>query len=351
MNKADSNPAANQADCSIGISRDPTKVFLATEIDPQWVVQIIRTMTDMDFPPNTLLGARCIPNANVPVKTGVNFDVYTASLVTGERVVKKVPRIRMSENEDMKGYTDEILTVAELWVMLRSDYILPFYGVGMEASKPTQCFQLYLVAPLMENSDAVTYLSKQRKCPNAQEVILCIIMDAARGLQYLHNREPPVVYSKMRGDNILISDSGRGMLGGVGFVNRQVGAAQSSTNTEQISLEVTSNETESRRWMAPEMFTEKAQAQRPSDVWGWAMTALELISGLPEYHQNGQPNVIAPDIQMNKEPARADHVDFEDYALKPDEMWALLERCWEFEPGKRPTIDEVLIDLKRMTKE
>jgi serine/threonine protein kinase len=51
--------------------------------------------------------------------------------------------------------------------------------------------------------------------PNAY--LRCQITDAALGLQYLHNRHPPVVHSGMKGDNILITDSGGAVLGGFGL--------------------------------------------------------------------------------------------------------------------------------------
>jgi serine/threonine protein kinase len=42
-------------------------------------------------------------------------------------------------------------------------------------------------------------------------------MDTTKGLQYLHDRDPPVVHSGMRGDNILITDSGGAILAGFGL--------------------------------------------------------------------------------------------------------------------------------------
>ncbi|KAG8794892.1 hypothetical protein FRC12_020529 [Ceratobasidium sp. 428] len=88
--------------------------------------------------------------------------------------------------------------------------------------------------------------------------------------------------------------------------------------------------------------------QTASDVWGWAMAALELISGLPPYHQHNQSNVTVVDITPNMPPLRAEHPDFEKYALKPNRVWVLLERCWRTKPKDRPTIDEVVLELKEM---
>ncbi|KAG8739710.1 hypothetical protein FRC10_005252 [Ceratobasidium sp. 414] len=292
----------------------------ATYADAQQTVQTIRTVTHMQLPTDLLVGRQCILDNNIPIKTGVTCDIYIASFLANEKVVKKVFRVGMSEKENVERYAHMFLRDVKLWATFRSDYMLPFYGIGMEPYEGEQHFQLYMVSPLMRNFDAVTYLRQHKKNPGMKEGIMRIITDAAKGLQYLHNRNPPFVHSGMCGDNILITDSGGGILGGFGLTK------------------------------APETFEEDTPVlQTASDVWGWAMVALELISGRPPYYQTRQSHTVMLDIRLNKRPIRAKHADFEQYALKPDEMWALLERCWEFEPEKRPTIDEVLVVLEKMT--
>ncbi|KAG8722698.1 hypothetical protein FRC09_005829 [Ceratobasidium sp. 395] len=337
----------NIMDEKVAILQNQTTTPVATYADAQQIVQTIRTVTNMQLPTNLLVGRQCILDANVPIKTGVTCDIYSASFLTNEKVAKKVFRIGMSEKEHVERYAHRFLRDAKLWATFRSDYTLPFYGIGMEAFEGDRHFQLYMVSPLMKNFDAVTYLKQHKKNLGMKEGIMRIITDAAKGLQYLHDREPPVVHSGMRGDNILITDSGGAVLGGFGLTK----ALQNSTGNEKIPPAVMTGKTESQRWMAPEMFAEDSPVlQTPSDVWGWAMAALELISGLPPYYQNKQPHTVMLDIRMNKRPQRAKHADFEKYALKPDEMWALLERCWAIEPADRPTIDEVVIELKKMTR-
>ncbi|QRV97875.1 Serine/threonine-protein kinase [Ceratobasidium sp. AG-Ba] len=320
---------------------------VAIYANAQQIVQTIRTVTNIQLPSSLLVGRQCILDANVPIRTGVTCDIYSASFLTNEKVAKKVFRIGMSEKEHVERYAKRFLRDAKLWATFKCDYTLPFYGIGMEAFEGDKHFQLYMVSPLMMNFDAVTYLKKHRKNPGMKESIMRIIMDAAKGLQYLHNREPPVVHSGMRGENILISDSGGGVLGGFGLTK----ALQDCTGTEKIPPAVMTGKTEGQRWMAPEMFIDDNPIlQTPSDVWGWAMTALELISGQAPYYHNKQTHTIILDIRLNKRPQRAKYADFDKYALKPDEMWALLEKCWATEPEDRPTIDEVLIALKKMAK-
>ncbi|KAG9091930.1 hypothetical protein FS749_016134, partial [Ceratobasidium sp. UAMH 11750] len=259
-------------DEKVAILQNQATTPVATYADAQQIVQTIRTVTNMQLPTNLLVGRQCILDANVPIKTGVTCDIYAASFLTSEKVAKKVFRIGMSEKEHVERYAQRFLRDAKLWATFRSDYTLPFYGIGMEAFEGERHFQLYMVSPLMKNFDAVTYLKQHKKNPGMKEGIMRIIIDAAKGLQYLHDRDPPVVHSGMRGDNILITDSGGGVLGGFGLTK----ALQNSTGNEKIPPAVMTGKTESQRWMAPEMFAEDTPVlQTPSDIWGWAMAALE----------------------------------------------------------------------------
>lgn len=66
------------------------------------------------------------------------------------------------------------------------------------------------------------------------------------------------------------------------------------------------------------------------------------------YFKIKQTHTLALQIGRGKKPSRMDHVEFDKYALRPDELWALLERCWAIEPSGRPTIDEVVAELERI---
>ncbi|KAG8722694.1 hypothetical protein FRC09_005825 [Ceratobasidium sp. 395] len=318
----------------------------ATYADAQQIVQTIRTVTSIQLPTNLLVGRQCIPDTSRPTASGYTGDIWSASFLMGEKVAKKVFRLGATGKEHVEPYAHRFLRHAKQWATFRSDYILPSYGIGLEASEHGS-WEVYMILPLMKNSDAPRYLKQYKNNPGMKGGIMRIITDAAKGLQYLHNREPPVVHSGMRGDNILITDSGGGVLGGFGLTK----TLENSTVNERIPVALMAGKVESYRWMAPEMFAEDSPVlQTPSDVWSWGMTVLELISGQRPYHQHKHTHLAMLNIQKRKRPLRANYADFEKYALKPDEMWALLERCWAYEPRDRPTIDEVLVELTKMMK-
>ncbi|CCO36792.1 Serine/threonine-protein kinase TNNI3K [Rhizoctonia solani AG-1 IB] len=322
------------------ILQAPSTTTQASFDNAQQIVRTILAVTKLQLPPRLLLGRQCIPDTNIPIKTGLTCDVYLASFLGGEKVAKKVFRIGMSDKAYVEKYATRFLRIANLWCDLRSEYTLPFYGIGMESFEQNDHFQLYMVSPLMSNFDAMTYLSKYRSSPGIKKGILRIITDAAKGLQYLHNRTPPVVHSGMKGDNVLITDSGGAILGGFGLTK----ALESVENTK-LPPAVMTGRTESQRWLAPEMFEDDPPLRTPCDVWGWAMAALEIISGSIPYHMHKQAmNII---LKVNEgPPRRKDYAGFNRYAHRPDETWALLERCWAKEPESRPTMDEIVKELK-----
>ncbi|KAF8601635.1 kinase-like protein [Ceratobasidium sp. AG-I] len=269
--------------------------------------------------------------------------------IRGEKVAKKVFRVGTSDEEHVRKYAERFLRDAKLWWTLRSDYTLPFYGIGMEAYAEAEAnhFQLYMVSPLMKNYDAVTYLKQYRTNAGINRNIMRIITDATRGLQYLHNREPPVVHSGMRGSNILVTDSGGGILGGFGLTKAL--RSRVENKGEKIPPAVLTGKTESQRWMAPELFECDLPELRTScDIWGWAMATLELVSGKVPYFNYKKPHLLAFVIAKGDIPNRKDYVEFDKYALRPDELWTLLEKCWTVEPTDRPTIDDVLVELERI---
>ncbi|KAG8710149.1 hypothetical protein FRC11_004793, partial [Ceratobasidium sp. 423] len=326
------------------VLQDQSTTTVNDYVDAQQIVRTILSVTKLQLAPKLLLGRQTILDQRVPTKTGLTCDIYLASFLGGEKVAKKVFRLGISEKEYVQKYAERFLRIAALWYDFRSDYTLPFYGIGMEPFERTDHFQLYMVSPLMKNFDAITYL-KQYKKNAGMKNILRIITDAARGLQYLHNRHPPVVHSGMKGDNVLITDSGGAVLGGFGLTK----ALESAENGE-LPPAVMTGKTEGQRWMAPEMFADEPPVlATPCDVWGWAMTALEIVSGLVPYHNHKQVVTIMLKVSRGP-PKRQDYPEFNTYAHRPDEMWNLLEKCWNHEPGDRPDMDEVVSELKKIAK-
>ncbi|KAJ1305879.1 hypothetical protein OPQ81_010601 [Rhizoctonia solani] len=128
---------------------------MTTFDDAQQIIRTILSVTKLHLPSELLLGRQCTLDTNIPIKTGITCDVYLASFLGGEKVAKKVFRIGMSDKQYVEKYAKRFVRIASLWYDLRSDYTLPFYGIGMESFEQNNHFQLYMVSPLMKNFDAI----------------------------------------------------------------------------------------------------------------------------------------------------------------------------------------------------
>ncbi|KAG9088161.1 hypothetical protein FRC06_002198 [Ceratobasidium sp. 370] len=271
-----------------------------------------------------------------------DYQVFRGRLKSGESVALKT-HLQSSKNDgDGVDNVRRIMRQVHLWTSFSSPYILECYGVGMEITMTTKRdsyddFKLYLVSPYMRNGDAASFVSKRRRL-GAHVKLLQLIRDIALGIQYLHHRTPDVVvHASVRGENVLIKDDESACLGG--FCLSKVVSLETATALTGNNFQC--------RWMAPELFRKPRQLAAACDVWSWAMTALELISGQEPYYSIRVDWEVVDALKENQKPERGQHAKFDQYCPLADLVWALMEKCW-LAAAERPTIDEVVSELERI---
>ncbi|KAG9045334.1 hypothetical protein FS837_006497 [Tulasnella sp. UAMH 9824] len=100
------------------------------------------------------------------------------------------------------------------------------------------------------------------------------------------------------------------------------------------------------RYQAPEVMLYQPISEA-SDVYSWAMTALEIITGDPPYQTWKSPGQLIAQIVMKHQiPTRTDYKSL--VLEKCPEVWELFERCWKREPKNRPTAEEIVEVLKKV---
>ncbi|KAJ7132597.1 kinase-like domain-containing protein, partial [Mycena epipterygia] len=83
------------------------------------------------------------------------------------------------------------------WARLDHPNILPFLGVNEEMFHPSFC----LISPWMDNGNVMSFLEKNGGFDRSKAAL-----DVARGMQYIHELDPPIVHGDIRGANILVTD-------------------------------------------------------------------------------------------------------------------------------------------------
>ncbi|KAI6139741.1 kinase-like domain-containing protein [Pisolithus tinctorius] len=155
------------------------------------------------------------------------------------------------------------------------------------------------------------------------------LLGIANGLHYLHNHEfGPIVHGGLRGSNVLISDDGQALLidfGLMSLVNSTFGLPVSVSRMAAIN------------WTAPECL-EGPKAAVEQDIWSYGMTALELFTRNPPFHDKPTVRVLMQRI-MAGPPDRPNAQSTHSHLT--DEWWEICMSCWNRDPSARPGIADI----------
>ncbi|KDQ06579.1 hypothetical protein BOTBODRAFT_39488 [Botryobasidium botryosum FD-172 SS1] len=200
------------------------------------------------------------------------------------------------------------------------------------------------MSPFMQNGAADDFVKKN---PNVNRVRL--LVQVARGLEYMHTRKPLVIHGDLKADNILISDDGSACLSDFGLsrVHVEAGAAATPNTSRTFALTpITMAYHANFRWGAPEVLLGGRQRTPSSDIYSLGRLMAELLTGeIPFSH--------LPDCAIIQ------HVEAGTYDRPPedsdaatcgldDDMWGLILDCWDQDPLKRPSASQVVERLHRM---
>ncbi|KZT22871.1 kinase-like protein, partial [Neolentinus lepideus HHB14362 ss-1] len=206
-----------------------------------------------------------------------------------------------------------------VWRQLRHPHMLPFLGIDSTTFGPQMC----LVSPWMENGNATKY-RKARTFTTSD--IHSLLDEISSGLFYLHSEN--IVHGDLCGRNILIDDEGHARLADFGLsvlAEATRGAYSSSTPSG------------STRWQSPELLDfdlPKFRKTTYSDVWAFGCVCLEICTGRMPFPQI-PPNrevMVAVHILSGARPVRPDD---EDVIGLTDNLWHLMQKCWETVPTDR----------------
>ncbi|KAG6825508.1 hypothetical protein H0H92_003435 [Tricholoma furcatifolium] len=243
-------------------------------------------------------------------------DIYQGNF-QGQLVCVKVIRPAKNTQDDVRKTT---LNEAVLCGSLSHPNIVPFLGVYFKGNAPS------LVFLWMGNGNLVSYLEK---FPLANRVRL--FYDVGLGLQYLHERS--IVHGDLKGTNILVNNSGRALIGDFGLAS----ILPSSGGTVM--------------YQAPEIFREEAYNTKETDIYALGCLGYEIFVGNTPF-VNFAPHLIASKVIYGYRPERP-------YPSSPswnvwgltENIWTVIEMCWEATPARRPTIDAVIYRLEHALPE
>ncbi|KAI6029327.1 kinase-like domain-containing protein [Pisolithus microcarpus] len=212
---------------------------------------------------------------------------------------------------------------ARVWAALSNPNVVPLLGMAFDLSKyggPS------LVSPWYPNGNLKQYILRHHSHLSFRQR-LEMLYQLTNGLQYLHTSD--VVHGDLKPGNVLIGDSGEVVITDFGL-SRILEVAGFTTNNVHGTV----------RYFAPELCI--INSDRPSrktkeaDVWALAVTATEMFS-LKAPYEGATDAAVVLYVSRNNGHLKREHYS----EITDDDLWSLLERCWRYEPQRRPPIDGI----------
>ncbi|EMD31390.1 hypothetical protein CERSUDRAFT_119782 [Gelatoporia subvermispora B] len=249
-----------------------------------------------------------------PIGSGGFGDVWKGSYC-GDAVAIKVIR-------NPTGSPEIALSEAIIWKHLDHPNITPFYGIDTSESR------FSLVSQWMEHGTIKQYL---RDYPDADRSEY--VLQIAGGLRYLHDLG--IVHGDLITGNILVNSARVASLVDFGL----------AAICYDGQLDTSSAAGQSRRWTAPEVIDpetyglQRVILTKESDIYSWAITIWEIYTNEVPFRQLTYDAAVTRAITTGQRPLRSPQ------AIQnglDDDLWQLLQLCWNDKRNMRPLIGSVL---------
>ncbi|CAL1412767.1 unnamed protein product [Linum trigynum] len=194
--------------------------------------------------------------------------------------------------------------------------------VGASTRSPHLC----IVTEYMPGGSLYDYLHENHKTLKLPQ-LLKFAIDVSKGMEYLHQNN--IIHRDLKTANLLMD------------TDNVVKVADFGVARFQNQGGVMTAETGTYRWMALEVINHQPYDQK-ADVFSFAIVLWELLTSKVPYDSMtplqaalGVIQGLRPDLPQNIHPKLLD----------------IMQRCWETDPGKRPSFFEITIELEKLLQE
>ncbi|KAG8905280.1 hypothetical protein FRB99_000297 [Tulasnella sp. 403] len=251
----------------------------------------------------------------------IGGNVWRANMskgwLSGETVDVTVKRLRITAEKANCSVVRELLVWRRLW----HDNVVDFLGFYLS----DQLNEAWFISPYVPNGDVCTYISNNQ--PDLKKR-LALVEDVARGLKYLHNRDPPVCHGDVKSANILVDADGHAMLNDFGLARSMEGAPSNLTTS-------TFDQCKSIAYQSPEIAIGKSRRSPQSDVWAWGCVACEVLTDAAPFDHVSNPSDLVRRISEGELPARTENQSSVPYVMRD-----VVSLCWQLDAAKRLTMEE-----------
>ncbi|KAI9209136.1 kinase-like domain-containing protein, partial [Polychytrium aggregatum] len=258
-----------------------------------------------------------------PLATGGFGEVYTASYYGAPVAVKQL--FCGYNQSELVDFGREI----GIWHKLNHPHVLPLLGACDTAVRP------FMVSPLMPNGTLHSYISGTAN-PRPLGEKIRLLYQVASGMTYLHGKN--IVHGDLKSLNVLLDGSFNAVVTDFGMSRTKHTSATANRTRRDQSTGGTLD------YMAPEMLDDEQPtgSSRATDVYAFGITMYVVLNnGKPIWvtvdDQPMRPTAIERQVLKGNRPNRFEGV--------PNDIRALIERCWHQDPAQRPKFVDILASL------
>ncbi|ONM14054.1 Protein kinase superfamily protein [Zea mays] len=234
----------------------------------------------------------------------------------------------------VKVLTDQDVGEAQLKEFLREIAIMKRVrhpNVVLFMGAVTKCPQLSIVTEYLPRGSLFRLINK---AANGEMLDLKrrlrMALDVAKGINYLHCLNPPIVHWDLKTPNMLVDRNWSVKVGDFGL-------SRFKANTFISSKSVAGTP----EWMAPE-FLRGEPSNEKCDVYSFGVILWELLTMQQPWSGLGPAQVVgAVAFQNRRLPIPKD---------TSPELAALVEACWDDDPRQRPSFSSIVDTLKKLLK-
>ncbi|KAF4593895.1 Receptor-interacting serine/threonine-protein kinase 2 [Pleurotus pulmonarius] len=294
------------------------------------------------------------------VRRGVMAAVSLGTIRRGRFKKEKVAIKIFDGGSSMPGrrFADALKKMLEesstTWSRVDHPNLIPFYGVAFNLA-----YMPALVYPFYNNGNINSYV-KQRypseselESSDRSQTILVLMTEVARGLEYLHGFTPSIIHGDVRGASIFVNDDGHAVLCDYGLALSMPTDLPEHVFARPVGVP---------RWMAPEIMRTKRPKEafgpptgrtKKTDVYAYAMTILEVYTGLPPFGQlvtdeEGTHPLVRIDDGAVKIVMEGGRPPLSGFLQSNETLRDLVEKAWDTLPDSRPDASEIVKILETM---
>ncbi|XP_051115433.1 uncharacterized protein LOC127240674 [Andrographis paniculata] len=244
-----------------------------------------------------------------------SYAVVYRGVWNGSDVAVKVYFGNQYSEETLLDYKKEI----DIMRRLRHPNVLLFMGAVCTEEK------LAMVTEYLIRGSLFKTLHKNNQSLDIRRRIRMAI-DVARGMNYLHHRNPPIVHRDLKSSNLLVDKSWTVKVGDFGLSKLKHATfltAKSGRGTPQ--------------WMAPEVLRNEPSTEK-SDIFSFGVILWELMTECVPWSNLNPLQVVGVVGFMDRRLDIPDNID--------PQVSSIISDCWKSNPEDRPSFEVI---INRMT--